>query len=181
MVALAELGIDGLSQQREEEIFQAIRSKAEPAGSLPGRIARLATECGLYSRVWNDDNKLTTLARQLGNLVPWDVDVLLREHQAALAEAGVEVTSGRVYAPEVLGILRNHGRVLLVVSVQLSDGLDLHYLLVREEEGRIWVMDPDGGMNHAWSEEQFFMFLPRPFDPTARHNFIGIVIGIQRP
>ena len=159
MVALAEMSCGDLSTEREMEIWQEIRAQQEELGSMPGRIAVRAHREGLDAVVWLDDARLEQAEKILAPRAAFNVCTLLEEHRRGLAEAdkaGVPIRHDAVDPNIILNLLTDGCRLMVAVVVAAADNkVNLHWLLIRQESGSLWVMDPANGQNVCASQDEF--------------------------
>jgi hypothetical protein len=159
MVVLTECGSGGLSAEREMEIWQEIRAQQGEPGSMPGRIAVRAHREGFDAIVWLDDARLEQAERILAPRAAFNVRTLLEEHRRGLAEAdkaGVSIRHDGVDPDIILNLLTDGCRLMVAVVVAAADNkVNLHWLLIRQESGNLWVMDPANGQNACASQDEF--------------------------
>lgn len=176
MVALGELGGGKLSAAREMDLWHTIRAREGEPGSMPGRIALRAVAEGLSGIVWLDENRLALAEHALGARAAFDVPTLLAEHRRALdeaVEAGIEIRREEVSPDAFLNVLEAGVRLLIAVIVLASEGrVNLHWLLCRQDEGSLFIMDPACGADSCSPFAAFRQLLMGP-------AYVGAAITIQ--
>jgi hypothetical protein len=178
MVALAEYGIGDMSADREMDIWREIEARRGEPDSMPGRIAVRAHQEGLDATVWLDDARLDEAEKILAPRAAFNVHILLEEHREGLADAdkaGIPIRHERTHPDNFLRPLAKGCRLMLVVVASAADNADnkvnLHWLLVRQESGNLWVMDPDNGQNACASHDEFRHLL-------LSQDFTGVAVTI---
>lgn len=163
MTALAEMAGLPLSEEEELALREQLRAEGAYQASLPGRIAIEASSRGVDAVVYQDDERLQAIEREMGHVALFDVASLLAQHKAALREAenrGPAVHREASNPLVFLDRMRQGDRLLLASVVPANGGVVLHWRLYRMEGGVIYEMDPETGHDTPLTENQFVDRLP---------------------
>ncbi|WP_028313820.1 peptidase C39 family protein [Desulfatibacillum aliphaticivorans] len=155
MTALHELGMPGLSEKREMEIWKQVKHPFG-LGSLPARMAVYAASQGvkvkfLHKNISPDHFKIywktprKTLHKQL-----------IRTYYETAKEAENNGLPTEHYQDEqeILDRLMETPGLRVIYLIIDDDGV-LHFVLAREKDGRIVVMDPYYGRNNVFDLPDF--------------------------
>jgi len=137
MVAMTELGVIGAPQinaTTELQIWNNIWRGEGPSESPIAYVANFFIGNGRNTQLYEDQARIADIMAFNPMMAgPYG------QHRDELLSTGM---TGQV-SPLLPGHFANNARILLVVIIA-DTGLT-HYLLARQEEGEIWVMNPDGG------------------------------------
>ncbi|MBW1989081.1 MAG: hypothetical protein JRI97_05995 [Deltaproteobacteria bacterium] len=171
MAALHELGIGGLSVQRELTIFRRVRH-AYILGSTPAYLARYALAQGVDARLVQK----TPLPSPVPGKNP--VQRILHAHLFKVYAKTAEEyrLAGLPFGQyqEECDILPPPGPDLSSQAIFLvtdTDGV-LHFILARRHQGSLVVLDPDKGVNTRVSGREFL--------DRHRQDFMGYCVLLRR-
>ncbi|SHJ37748.1 Peptidase_C39 like family protein [Desulfatibacillum alkenivorans DSM 16219] len=155
MTALHELGMPGLSEKREMEIWKHVKHPMS-LGSLPAKMAMYAASLGV-------DVKLLRK-----NISPPDIKVfwktprktlhksLLKTYYETALKAEFQGLPTEFYEDEreILDRLLKDSGLRVIYLIVDDDGV-LHFVMAREKDGRIAIMDPYYGRNTLFDIPDF--------------------------
>ncbi|MBI5845403.1 MAG: peptidase C39 family protein [Deltaproteobacteria bacterium] len=155
MTALAEYGKAELSEKSEIAIWKKVRNMLF-MGSTPAYLARFAKSRGVSARLWirsgNGPEKRygKTLFHRLlhSHLLR-----VYRKTAVAYRKQGNEVSDYREES-EITGVLRSSPEAKAIYLIADDDEI-FHFILARQQGGRLVVMDPANGANTHFTEAGF--------------------------
>jgi hypothetical protein len=177
MVAMAELGEfpeAKIKQSREMRIYKRIW-KEEGDESNIAKIAKYT-----YSK-WGREAYVCE-NRYITSALKQDKQ-FAKEHTAFLGDmqAGGVTTFSQTGMVE--DMFKDGARVMLAVAFYNSKKkIKLHFLLARKENGQIWVMNPDGGLDRAVSNFSSWVNRPESIykDPKkTEYIFTGVYVVLR--
>lgn len=180
MVTLSELGLTDvhLSRGREMMIHGQLKRDPTPGSGqeeiLPHAAVQYLTQMGTSATVYQDKARTTPLK----GAAPGDY----AQFKQGLAGAGIGRTFGAI---DLNTVFNNDARVFLIVGFFQGPALKTHTILMRQDGGSVWVMNPDGGTDHQYTAGQVSAFLNAPMTATfhfANRGYIytGIATRVWR-
>lgn len=174
LIELGKLPDTALTKKKALEIYGIIQ-KAPHDESPAGAVASFLAGEGVAVEVLI--NKSVTK-----NLIAWDpsgaLDKAYKEHKLEIKGKGIKQKSINAYDA---ALLDDEGHLLLVCII--AGSTLSHYVLVRKDNGKIWVMNPDGGADQE-RKDTFINFLNTPGKNKdiggVQYIFSGIAIHVKK-
>ncbi|MGC4061914.1 MAG: hypothetical protein QM749_14110 [Aquabacterium sp.] len=173
MVTLAELGTTApasINVATEMQIWQNVWRGNGPSESPVAYVSNFFLGNGRQSQFYEDQGRIGNLMDAMPAMVaPY------MTHREELVSTGL---AGQV-SPLLPEHFANNARILLVVIIA---GVGLtHYVLARQENGGIWVMNPDGGQDTQQAD--LFAWVNGPAGGVANiggvnYIFTGIFVRV---
>ncbi|MEO1494007.1 MAG: peptidase C39 family protein [Pseudomonadota bacterium] len=177
MVAMAELGAlarSKISQEREMRIYKRI-------WQAKGDDSNIAKTAKYTRRKWDRDavvHENLFITSKLKENKDFQLQHAL--YDIDMKAAGVSSTTAWGMADDMFD---DDARVLLVVAFpKRGGGIGLHFLLARKDEGQVWLMNPDGGLDHAvpkfgdWIECPWHAYTDRK---KHKYIFTGVYVILR--
>ena len=163
MVTLAELGkIPATDINRNKEmLIWGLTKRGNLTGQeevMPHKAINYLTSQGLLTEL--HQNK--TITGGLKQAAPKDY----AEYKQGLKSE--KITRGA--ALDLTTAFAKDARVFLIVGFMEANALKTHTILVRKDQGKIWVMNPDGGSDTEYADSQVLAFIGGQKTPV---NFAG--------
>lgn len=171
MVSMAELGAlkaSKISKDREARIYRRIWDCKDQDTNIAKMVQYTRKKWGRTAQVYENLFVTSTLIKnedfQLQHAL-YDLSMKALGEQSTIVKG----------MPE--GLFDSDARVMLAFALIRSKGIDLHFLLAREDKSEIWFMNPDGGTDRMVTD--FSDWISRPWAEyvglnKAKYIFTGV-------